>query len=87
MVRLTHDHKPSDPREKERILKCGGTISQPALGRPRVNGVLDMSRSIGDVELKSVGVTCEPDTRSIQVPSTILFTSFGLHHVKRSLMS
>ena len=66
-MRLTQDHKPTDPKEKERIKKAGGVITQPSLGRPRVNSKLDMSRSIGDIELKAFGVTCEPDTRVIQV--------------------
>ena len=66
-MRLTQDHKPTDPKEEERIKKAGGVITQPSLGRPRVNSKLDMSRSIGDVELKAFGVTCEPDTRHIQV--------------------
>ena len=66
-MRLTQDHKPTDPKEKERIKKSGGVITQPSLGQPRVNSKLDMSRSIGDVELKAYGVTCEPDTRHIQV--------------------
>ena len=44
---LTNDHKPDDPKEKEYILKHGGSVQQR-----RVNGILAMSRSLGDVRLK-----------------------------------
>ena len=66
-MRLTQDHKPTEPKEIERITRAGGRITTPSLGRPRVNSKLDMSRSIGDVELKQFGVSAEPDTRHIQV--------------------
>ena len=47
---LTADHKPSNPREKERIEMLGGEII--TLGVPRVQGVLAVSRALGDVSLK-----------------------------------
>ena len=67
VTRLTMDHKPTDEREKLRIKAAGGHIIESTVGRPRVNGKLDMTRSIGDVELKAVGVTAEPDVRSLLV--------------------
>lgn len=47
--RLSHDHKASDPIEKRRIEKLGGTItSRYETGVARVNGILAIARSIGD---------------------------------------
>jgi len=59
--RLTTDHCPSEPGEKERIESSGGTVSWDEVGRHMVNGRLAMSRSIGDLDLKEFGVTAEPE--------------------------
>jgi len=49
-VALSEDHKPSLRRERDRIVKAGGVVvDNPAdLGGPRVNGDLNLSRSLGD---------------------------------------
>ena len=47
--------------------RSGGTIIFNSVGKPRVNGRLDMTRSIGDVEMKPFGVIAEPHIRSIGV--------------------
>ena len=65
-VRLTHDHSPELPKERNRIHESGGRVLKSSLGKSRVMGRLDMSRSIGDVDLKPYGVTAEPETRSIE---------------------
>lgn len=67
VVRLTIDHKPDDVKENERILSSGGHIIWTSIGKGRVNGKLDMTRSIGDFDLKQYGVISDPITRSIQV--------------------
>ena len=72
VVRLTVDHNPEDPREKERVKSAGGIITWTSMGRPRVNGRLNMTRSIGDVELKRFGVTAVPETRSLEVSSLFI---------------
>lgn len=66
-LRLSHDHTPDDPDECVRIKEWGGKISENSLGVAHVNGRLSMTRSIGDIELKSFGVTAEPHIRSIRV--------------------
>ncbi|CAO3695766.1 unnamed protein product [Rhizopus stolonifer] len=61
---LSYDHKPSDPKENERINNAGGFVDFN-----RVNGNLALSRAIGDFEFKKnddlppekQAVTCYPD--------------------------
>lgn len=70
---LTRDHHPDREDERARIEASGGSII--VWGVPRVNGILAMSRSIGDVYLK----------RSVFQPRQILFLAlfficFGLLH-------
>ena len=66
-LQLTEDHDPESAKERERIEQCNGRISWSSVGRPRVNGVLEMTRSIGDVDLKKSGVTAEPEVHSLEV--------------------
>ena len=69
---ITFDHKPDSPKEKERILACGGRVFAVEYddgidGPPRVwLGHMDipglaMSRSLGDVVAHSAGVISEPE--------------------------
>ncbi|KAJ9545849.1 hypothetical protein OSB04_025556 [Centaurea solstitialis] len=58
-VPLSVDHKPEREDERSRIEACGGQIVFSANGA-RVEGVLAMSRAIGDRFLKQV-VTSEPE--------------------------
>ena len=76
--RLTQDHDPKVDSERERILKCNGHFSSASFGKSRVNGRLEMTRSIGDVELKPYGVIAEPEVRTIEVRFFyFMFTSIG----------
>lgn len=62
---LSFDHKPLDDGEMTRIAKAGGFVN----GFGRVNGNLNLSRSIGDLKYKQVPflspdqqmITAEPD--------------------------
>lgn len=66
------DHKPQNGEERVKIEARGGTVTgypscfysiwpiNKLIDVPRVNGLLSMSRSIGDVGLKP-WITCEPD--------------------------
>jgi serine/threonine protein phosphatase PrpC len=62
---LSFDHKPTQDREMNRILAAGGFVNQFG----RVNGNLNLSRSIGDLKYKQVPgippwgqmITAEPD--------------------------
>ena len=65
---LSDDHKPDNAPEKARIEAAGGFVEEN-----RVNGSLNLSRSLGDFEYKSSAdlpyteqmVTCEPECRSV----------------------
>uniref|UniRef100_A0A5B7ATR6 PPM-type phosphatase domain-containing protein n=1 Tax=Davidia involucrata TaxID=16924 RepID=A0A5B7ATR6_DAVIN len=56
---LTRDHHPDRDDERGRIEAAGGFVR--VRGVPRVNGVLALSRSIGDVYLKRYGVIAVPE--------------------------
>ena len=66
VICLTLPHRP-EGKEKARIEKAGGQVLYDSLGHPRVNGSLEMSRSLGDVELKAYGVIAEPDVKTLSV--------------------
>lgn len=51
-VALSEDHKPNDPREKRRIEAAGGYVECCGPGQFRVNGNLNLSRALGDLEYK-----------------------------------
>lgn len=46
-VDMSEDHKPDNPKEKARIEKAKGFVEDN-----RVNGILNLSRSLGDLEYK-----------------------------------
>jgi serine/threonine protein phosphatase PrpC len=62
---LSFDHKPQQPREMNRINNAGGFVNRFG----RVNGNLNLSRSIGDLKYKQVPgispadqmITAQPD--------------------------
>ncbi|CAL1533481.1 unnamed protein product [Lymnaea stagnalis] len=66
-IRLSVDHDPENLEESNRITKNGGRIIHNSQGVAHVNGRLAMTRSLGDFELKSFGVTAHPYLRSIEV--------------------
>jgi hypothetical protein len=56
-VQMTDDHKPTLPKEKERIEAAGGWVH-----KNRVNGLLAVSRSFGDINYKQVEESLFEDT-------------------------
>jgi protein phosphatase 1G len=55
-IALSEDHKPNDERESARIHRAGGTVEASVGGARthyRVNGNLNLSRAIGDLEYKA----------------------------------
>lgn len=63
-LRLSYDHKGSDHNEGQRVQKAGGTILNN-----RVNGVLAVTRALGDAYMKDL-VTGHPyTTETVLIPS------------------
>lgn len=53
--KVSYDHKCTDENEIKRIILLGGKIVDD-----RIDGIITITRSIGDHELKGKGLTCEP---------------------------
>jgi protein phosphatase 1L len=70
IVRLSRDHKPGMPDETRRISELGGRVIY--WGRWRVEGLLAVSRSIGDASLKPF-ITAEPEICEYDVGKDDLF--------------
>ncbi|KAB7495907.1 Protein phosphatase 1K, mitochondrial [Armadillidium nasatum] len=83
--RLSDDHCPSNITERRRVEQSGGRVITDNIGRHMVNGMLSMSRSIGDLHLKPYGVTALPDIRRTRIKhgndSFILLTTDGINFV------
>nr|XP_061797706.1 protein phosphatase 1L-like isoform X2 [Nerophis lumbriciformis] len=80
-IPLSHDHKPYQLKERKRIKKAGGFISFN--GSWRVQGILAMSRSLGDYTLKNLNVVIpDPDILSFDLnklqPEFMILASDGL---------
>ena len=73
-VPLSKDHKPNDETEEARVVNAGGFV-ECANGFFRINGNLNLSRSIGDLKYKGDSsldpaaqiITAEPDVLAIDV--------------------
>ncbi len=74
---ITHDHKPYNHSEKDRIFNAGGHVSNDL----RVNGILAVSRTFGDfifknnptLEAHEQLVTALPDIRTVDIDDNIDF--------------
>ena len=62
-VELSEDHKPELPSERQRIEKAGGFVEDN-----RVKGVLNLSRSLGDLEYKQDATLSFEDQMITAVP-------------------
>ncbi|XP_033728301.1 LOW QUALITY PROTEIN: protein phosphatase 2C-like domain-containing protein 1 [Pecten maximus] len=79
---LTKDHSPNNLKEKERIVKAGGDISE-STKEMRVNGVLAATRGFGnhgDVKLKRC-VLVDPHTITVPVDQYAQFLILASHGV------
>ncbi|KAK2531024.1 Ppm1l [Columba livia] len=80
-IPLSHDHKPYQLKERKRIKRAGGFISFN--GSWRVQGILAMSRSLGDYPLKNLNVVIpDPDILTFDLdklqPEFMILASDGL---------
>ncbi|XP_072261616.1 protein phosphatase Mn(2+)-dependent 1K [Pyxicephalus adspersus] len=87
-LKLTIDHTPERKEEKNRIRECGGFVAWNSLGQPHVNGRLAMTRSIGDLDLKSMGVIAEPETKRVKLHHAddgfLVLTTDGINFIVNS---
>jgi serine/threonine protein phosphatase PrpC len=75
-VPLSEDHKPDDPIEKKRIYNANGFVEDG-----RVNGMLALSRALGDFEYKNnpamkakdQAVTAHPDITVVPIQANCEF--------------
>jgi serine/threonine protein phosphatase PrpC len=78
---LSFDHKPSQEREMTRIKHAGGFVNHFG----RINGNLNLSRSIGDLKYKQVPgippsdqmITAEPDIKQVALKPDDEFIILG----------
>ena len=80
VLRLTNDHKPNTPKERNRIEEAGGFVTFFPHDVPRVNGMLAISRSVGDTYL-SPYVRWEPEVSkfvALEDNRLFVFASDGL---------
>ncbi|KAH8246521.1 hypothetical protein KR038_011306 [Drosophila bunnanda] len=73
-LQVVKPHKPENPDERKRIEKAGGTVIH-AQGQWRVNGILNVARSIGDYSLEAV--IAEPDFVDVQLNEAHDFLVLG----------
>ena len=62
-IEMSVDHKPDLPAEKERIKRAGGFVEEN-----RVNGILNLSRALGDLRYKENKVLSEENQLITCVP-------------------
>ncbi|KAM8717410.1 hypothetical protein ACLKA7_004153 [Drosophila subpalustris] len=73
-LQLVKPHKPESPDERRRIEVSGSTVIH-AQGQWRVNGILNVGRSIGDYSLEAV--IAEPDFVDVQLSEAHDFLILG----------
>ncbi|CRG97680.1 protein phosphatase PPM7, putative [Plasmodium gallinaceum] len=71
-IELVDIHKPWVLSEKERILKNGGVIENG-----RINDIIDVTRSFGDLSLKKYGLLCTGTFKKFQINSNDNFIILG----------
>lgn len=80
-VALSFDHKPTNPRERQRITKAGSYVNAEG----RIEGNLNLSRAIGDLEykkrprlrLQDQPITSLPDVKKITLGPSNDFLVMG----------
>jgi len=84
-IRLTYDHKGSDKQEAKRIMDAGGFVMSG-----RVNGVLAVTRSLGDSSMKEfvVGSPYTTETELFDEDEFVILACDGVssiltHHIHR----
>ena len=81
-VRLTYDHKGTDKQEAKRIMDAGGFVMSG-----RVNGVLAVTRSLGDSSMKEfvVGAPYTTETELCDEDEFMIIACDGVRNLSASL--
>ncbi|XP_065651534.1 protein phosphatase 1K, mitochondrial [Hydra vulgaris] len=81
-VELSIEHSPSNPHEAQRIEKRGGWIDWDSHFNPLVNGRLSITRSFGNLSLRSSGIVSKPTIqhRVVDNDSFLVLCSDGISH-------
>ena len=64
LERLTVDHRPSNKAEADAVRARGGVVLSFGGREPRVNGVIAITRALGDREFTGA-LTCDPDVSEV----------------------
>lgn len=75
-IDMSEDHKPNMPTERDRITRAGGVVGMQRIGpltQYRVNGGLNLSRSIGDHAYKQTPGLAAKDQMIIATPEVRTF--------------
>lgn len=81
LTRLTTDHRPGDRAEARAVRARGGFVLAFGGGVLRVNGIIAVTRALGDRELAAV-LSCVPDVARVPLPlapdDTLILACDGL---------
>lgn len=61
LVTLNTEHIAADERERARVEAAGAEVKQTADGKMRVQGIIQVTRCIGDRKLRKFGLISEPE--------------------------
>jgi len=82
LTRLTEDHRPNNEAEAKAVRARGGFVISLGGSNLRVNGVIAITRSLGDKNLADA-LSCEPDVAEFTLPekATLVLACDGLWDV------
>ena len=70
-LQLSNDHSADDPKEQARVEQSGGKVKRTRDGRLRVQGHIQVTRSLGDAPMKPYGVCATPEILDFELdPAT-----------------
>ena len=64
LVPLSRQHTANTPEERARVEALGGKVTVAADGNERLQGIIQVTRCIGDRPLRCFGLTAEPEVRT-----------------------
>jgi len=70
LVAMNDEHTCALPAERARVEAAGASVSTTSDGKLRVGGIIQVTRCIGDAPLRHLGLTSEPEMRSVPIGPT-----------------